>query len=116
MGLRASWIGMALLAAGCLAPTLPLPPPEAPDALVGSEEGMVRLEAVNGALPDAIVVVYNTNQTVPPSERVSGAQADKNGAWRCEIRAQSGDVLRISQEVDGTRSDTLNFQVPTRLR
>lgn len=104
-----------MLAAGCLAPTLPLPPPEAPDASIGSEDGVVRLDA-QGALPDAIVVVYNTNQTVPPSDRVSGAQADKAGAWSCEIRAQSGDVLRISQEVDGTRSDTLNFQVPTRLR
>lgn len=113
MGIRGFWV--AALLAGCLAPTIPLPPPDAPDAFIGDEDGIVRLEAV-GALPDAIVVVYNTNQTVPPSERVSGAQADKAGAWTCEIRAQSGDVLRISQEIDNTRSDTLNYQVPTTLK
>jgi hypothetical protein len=93
-----------------------LPPPDAPDAFVGSEDGLVRLDSATGALPDAIVVVYNTNQTVPPSQRVAGAQADKNGAWTCEIRAIAGDVLRISQEIDNTRSDTLNYQVPTTLK
>lgn len=116
MRVRGSWLGVVLLAVGCLAPTLPLPPPDAPDAYVGEEEGVVRLDGPHGALPEAIVVVYNTNQTVAPSDRVSGAQADKNGAWSCDIRAQSGDVLRIWQEIDGTRSDTLNYQVPTRLR
>lgn len=114
MGTRGFWLG-ALLLAGCLAPTIPLPPPDAPDAFVGEGDGIVRLEAV-GALPDAIVIVYNTNQSVPPSERVGGAQADQAGAWTCEIRAQSGDVLRISQEFDNRRSDTLNYQVPAALQ
>ncbi len=115
MAMRSFWIAVIALA-GCLAPTIPLPPPDSPDAFVGSADGLVRLASKSGALPDAIVVVYNTNQTVPPSERVSGAQADQAGAWTCEIRAMAGDVLRISQELDNTRSDTLNYQVPSTLK
>lgn len=74
------------------------------------------LESNGGALPEAIVVVYNNNASVPPNQRVAGAQADSQGSWSCEIRANPGDLLQITQDVDTTRSDTLNFVVPQTLR
>lgn len=113
---RAVWMGVALALAGCLAPTIPLPPPEAPEAWLGSREGTVRLESDGGALPDAIVIVFNNNPAIPSNDRVAGAQADKTGSWSVEIRANPGDLLQISQDVDNTRSDTLNFVVPQTLR
>jgi hypothetical protein len=63
--------------------------------------------------PNAVVVIYNLrNAAIDPSERVGGAQADGEGTWSSEIRADSGDVLDVVQEVDGTRSPPVSVRVP----
>ena len=93
-----------LLAVACTSPTLPLPPPTAPLISLGTEPDTFKLASVNGAEPNALVVIVNRNEALPRSKRVSGTIADENGSWDATVFAKVGDVLDISQESGTTRS------------
>ena len=92
------------LALGCTSPTLPLPPPTAPLISTGTTPDTVRLASIEGAEPNALIVVVNRNETLPRNRRVTGTIADERGSWDVAVVATIGDVLDISQESGNTRS------------
>ncbi len=94
VGLLALPIAVAL---ACASPTLPLPPPEAPEILAGADADHVDLVAGCGGAEDyATIQIVNTN----PSAAVAGviARATDCGAWNAQVFAHKGDVLDITQE------------------
>lgn len=113
----ASWIRRwlpALAAAvvvACTSPTLPLPPPTTPTITTGSEPDTVHLASVQGAEPNALIIVINRDTVLPKNKRVSGTIADEVGSWDLDVAAKPGDVLDISQESGATRSPTISITV-----
>lgn len=107
-------LGLAALAAGvasCTSPTLPLPPPTLPTISEGSSPGLVALSSTSGVQPSALVIVVNKNESLPREKRVAGTFADDTGSWRLEITASPGDVLDVTQDVDGARSPPTTLSV-----
>jgi hypothetical protein len=88
----------------CVSPTLPLPPPAAPIIATGTEPDTFKLTSVNGAIPNALIVVVNRNEALARDKRVSGTIADANGSWDVIVNAKVGDALDISQESGTTSS------------
>lgn len=99
---RRLWGLLLAICVSCAAPTVPLPPPERPTISASGKPGVIVMSSQRGALPDAIIVIYNPRAAL--NQRISGAQADAEGSWMAEVVAQTGDVLDITQEVAGTRS------------
>lgn len=110
----ATFVGcFVALVAGCASPTLPLPPPMEPDVSAGTDADHVKLSGQCGsAEPAAIIVIVNTDTSVPDDEAVSGAIVDSCGAWDANVYAHAGDYLDITQEIGDTRSQPLVFAVP----
>ena len=102
---------MSALACACVSPTIPLPPPELPTVSAATVPGYVHLLGNRGARANAIVVVYNRNPSVPLDKRVGGAQANGEGTWECDVVATEGDILDVSQDVLGERSDSVTVEV-----
>jgi hypothetical protein len=95
---------LAALALACTSPTLPLPPPASPVISVGSEPDTFKLGSIEGALPNALIVIVNRNEELPPYKRVSGTIADAHGSWTAIVTARVGDLLDITQESGATSS------------
>ncbi len=102
---------VALAMASCTTPTLPLPPPETPFVSAGSAPDTFKLSSLNGAAPNALVLVVNRNEDLPANQRVTGTIADATGSWNVVVIARSGDVLDISQEAGSTRSPGITITV-----
>ena len=102
----------ALLAVSCASPTLPLPPPALPSIATSSTPGRYHLSSERGAEPNAVIIVFNRNPSVPLDQRVSGSQADGAGTWDAEVIASPGDYLDVRQEFGTTRSPPVTVQVP----
>lgn len=101
----------AALVAACTSPTIPLPPPTAPLVTASATPGKYKLSSERGAEPHALIVVYNRNPAVPPSQRVGGAEADDDGSWETEVIATAGDTLDVTQEFGNTRSPPTTVKV-----
>lgn len=111
---------MAALAAaafGCMSPTLPLPPPDAPNETPGSTPGTIHLiGAPNSAEPNAILLIRNNYPN--PAENLSLEQqihstlVATDGSWDATVYAVPGDVLTIWQEFGkNDASPSIDFQV-----
>jgi hypothetical protein len=108
--LVAAAFGLGL--AACLSPTLPLPPPEEPSIGPGTDADHVKLAVpCGGAVPGAIIVIFNSNTTVPPDQAVSGSLVTNCGAWDANVYAHMGDFLTITQEIGTERSQPAVIQV-----
>jgi hypothetical protein len=104
---------LALIAA-CASPTLPLPPPTPPTMVQGEDADHINLFApCGGAEPSALIVVINTNTSVPSDEQVRGVFADAScGSWQIlNVYAHNGDVLNIQQQFGSDVSSVLSTQV-----
>lgn len=95
---------IAALALACTSPTLPLPPPAAPLISTGTTPDTFHLASIDGAEPNALIVIVNRNEDLPRNQRVTGTIADERGSWDANVIAKVGDVLDISQESGSTRS------------
>jgi len=105
-------LGLAVALSACASPTLPLPPPEDPTISPAADADHVKLAVpCGGADPGALIVVVNTNGTVPPDQAVGGAIVDSCGAWDTTIYAHSGDFLDVTQEIGTERSQPAVVQV-----
>lgn len=93
-------ISGAWITPGCLAPTLPLPPPSQPDVEGPTAEGRYML---SGNVQDSSALVQALN---PRLRKTWGQISDDSGAYRFEIEAQVGDEIRLWYEVAGERSGT----------
>ena len=100
-----------VLAASCTSPTLPLPPPALPTVSVGSSPDSFRLRSDRGALPNALIVVINRNETLSRDERVDATLADVEGSWEIGIKGKVGDLVDVSQEDGTARSAPVTVQL-----
>lgn len=86
------------VAGGCLSPTLPLPPPESPDTISLSPEGL--WEVSGSCIEGAEVVVLN-------EETGQGAvfvDRDRRGRYAVSIEGEPCDVLLVSQSLGSEES------------
>ena len=109
---RRTWLlGMAAIAvAGCLAPTLPVPPPSSPEVSAPDTDGIVTVKGGQGsAQTNATITVWNPNL-----EGVKGFSdsARPDGSWEIKLPAQSKQRLLIWQKVGTDTSNTLELTVP----
>ncbi|AKT41049.1 hypothetical protein [Chondromyces crocatus] len=89
-------LAVSLLAgAACLSPTLPLPPPEAPDTIRLSADNPDMWVISGSCYPGAMVTLFNdrTRQGVVIED------TDRNGRFSVTIAAERCDLVLISQEV-----------------
>jgi hypothetical protein len=115
LGASARSLAVGLLVAvagGCASPTLPLPPPMEPSQGPGTDADHVKLTVpCGGADPNALIVIVNTNTTVPGDQAVTGSIVSGCGAWDATPYAHAGDFLDITQEIGTERSPPLVLQV-----
>lgn len=104
-------VAVSGLTLGCTSPTLPLPPPSTPLISAGATTGTFKVSSIEGAEPNALIVIVNRNEDLPRNKRVSGTIADERGSWDTEVVAKVGDVLDISQEAGSTRSPSTTVTV-----
>lgn len=98
-----AWLG--LVAVGCLAPTLPLPPPSRPDIEGPTPDGNVTLTGT--APPTTAVVAENL-----ANGEIRGQRASAEGAYRIVIPALVGDRMALTYREGTDQSDVLFFVVP----
>jgi len=85
---RRGWlVGAALFAAGCLSPTLPLPPPGDPTVSSTDTQGLVRLTGT--VQPESEVFALNRN-----TKLISGQYTD-SGIYDFTIAAKEGDSISL---------------------
>ena len=100
---RRSWLlGAALFGAGCLSPTLPLPPPSDP-TLSSDSQGLVRLSGT--VQPESEVFALNQRTNL-----ISG-QYTASGRYEFTIAAEEQDLLSLWYVHDGAESPPLAFVV-----
>jgi hypothetical protein len=99
-----SWlVGTALLAAGCLSPTLPLPPPSEPSVSSTETLGLVRL--TGSVAPESEVIALNHD-----NDLISG-QYTASGSYDFTIQAQDRDWLSLWYVKDTVESPATDFIV-----
>ncbi|MES1175040.1 MAG: hypothetical protein ABUL62_12015 [Myxococcales bacterium] len=98
---RRSWLlGAALFAAGCLSPTLPLPPPSEPTISASTTEGLVRFRGT--VLPQSEVFALDHNSNL------IGGQHTESGQYDFEMAALPGDSMSfwyVHETVESTSND-----------
>ena len=100
--------GLCLLA-GCLSPSLPLPPPYEPTTTPSSlGPDYVHLDGRN-AEPNATIIVQNN--AAPHDKLGVVAMADPNGNWQCDIWGHKGESLIVSQTIDGQEGPSISFVI-----
>jgi hypothetical protein len=104
-------VGAVTTSLACAAPTLPLPPPAAPQVTsLGQNQYLLRAE--RGAEPHAIVLIYNKDPEVPLSERVYASEANAEGTWEKTITAKPGSFVDIWQDTGNASSPQISIQLP----
>lgn len=98
--------GLALLVGGCLAPTLPLPPPSKPTVAGPDTDGNVEL--TGNVQPNAEVYVRNYAST-----DIYGQITGADGAYDITLPAQVGDQLELWYEIGKDQSPSIVFQIRT---
>ncbi len=97
-------LSAAWLTAGCLAPTLPLPPPTDPEVTGPDAQGLV---TVTGAVePRAFAFVLNAAKN---DGRVQ--QTGDNGFYSFTLPAEVGDEMWLWYTIGGEESPTLVFSI-----
>lgn len=92
------------LAAGCLSPTLPLPPPENPLVSKVDSDGYVTLTGTEGSAQSG-ALVYAFNRATNDGDFQIATQ---NGAYKLRVLARIGDQIAIWQE-DGQETSTSTY-------
>lgn len=101
------FLGAGALLAGCLSPTLPLPPPSPPDV---KQLGQGQYE-LSGSLPMAGTVFVQNDRT----QLVYGETVEQ--LYRFKVSADPGDSMSLWYEASdtsqfyGDRSQTISFQI-----
>jgi hypothetical protein len=102
-----------MAAVGCNSPTLPLPPPDAPQVAEVSTDGLsVNLKGA-GAFPGALVLIFNDEQSVQAGVIVT---ANRQGVYEARVpvnlNAEPRNVLELWQRLGKQDSSVIVFYVP----
>ena len=98
---------LALGASACLSPTLPLPPPGAPEVSAVDKDGNVTLTGTANA--NAVVFAFDDR-----TEGGAIATASSAGGYAMKLAAKTGDTIEVWQEVGGDRSASVIVTVKTK--
>jgi hypothetical protein len=124
--LRAIALAIAVAIAGCLAPTLPIPPPSAPEVSAPDANGEVTVRGEKGAAKAGAIlhVINETGKESDPACQPNAVDAGPcvfgvdtqvldDGSYWTTIRAKHGDSIYVTQTV-GTESSggSQSTQVP----
>ncbi len=104
---RRAWllaVGAASLLGGCLAPTLPLPPPDKPDVFGPDPQGNVTLSGYVPQYALAQAVNLRTGQ-------IAGQATDASGYYEFQLGAQIGDECVFWYNQDTERSPSVPFKI-----
>jgi hypothetical protein len=102
---RRSLLWAGLLALGCYAPTLPLPPPQKPEITL-TESGTFRLRG--GVVPNAQIFALNERNGA-----IDGQQIGSTGFYDFELnQAAGGDLVQLWYQAGTDLSPTTVFQLP----
>jgi hypothetical protein len=93
-----------LLVAGCLSPTLPLPPPSKPTVEGPDEQGMVTLDGYAQANSPAYALNSRTGD-------IRGQITENDGHYNFQIAAEVGDELSFWYSVGTDNSPSIVFQI-----
>ncbi|HVW25794.1 MAG TPA: hypothetical protein VHC69_10510 [Polyangiaceae bacterium] len=97
-----AWAGLGVVAPACLSPTLPLPPPDAPD-VEDLKNGYFRLQ---GALPVYATVLVRNQRT----HRIDGD--GPLNEYNLVVAAESGDTMILWYLTDsGDQSSPIAFEL-----
>jgi hypothetical protein len=90
------------LVLACASPTLPLPPPEAPEQTVVDAQHVNLVGMCGGALPAADIEVQNVSRSDPTTRaQFIGTIASDCGSWEIDkVFAEAGDNLVVTQVYD----------------
>jgi len=95
---------LATMAASCLSPTLPLPPPDLPEAISPPTSNGL-WQVVGNCIPGAFVTVFNPN-TSPPTGTVVEDVA-RAGTYNVAIAGTECQLVWVEQQTeDGTSAQT----------
>jgi len=97
-------LAAALVAAGCLSPTLPLPPPSEPEVTQVSE-GVYRLSG--SVTPRAEVYAFNVRTSF-----IDGQATGDSGEYSFEVQAAPGDAIELWYETRSRESQITEFEIP----
>lgn len=95
---------VALLVGGCLAPTLPLPPPSQP--AVAGPDANGNVELTGSVQPSAEVYVRNY-----ASVRIYGQITGSEGTYDITLPAKVGDQLELWYTSGNDESPSIVFQI-----
>lgn len=102
---RCLMLGVGLLVAGCLSPTLPLPPPDRPDVSAPDAGGLVRLQGV--AVPQAEVIALNHD-----NDAIAGQITGDDARYDFTIKANAGDFIELFYIQGSDESPSVRVTVP----
>ncbi len=100
----------ALVGAGCLSPTLPIPPPDPPDSMHATAAG--HWQVAGDCTPGARVTVLDARTG-------RGAVVEdltRAGRYVVDLEAEACDPAWVMQEVDEERSGQTGFVIGARSR
>jgi hypothetical protein len=116
--LRALLVAVAVGAAACLAPTLPVPPPSAPEVSAPDTNGEVTVKGQKGAAKSGatIYAINETGMESDPACQVNAVDAGPctfgavtraldDGSYDTKLKAKSGDVVYVVQTVGNETSN-----------
>jgi hypothetical protein len=92
------------LVLACASPTLPLPPPEAPEQEVVDATHVKLTAGCGGALQGAQIEVLNQTESDPNNSYGSPTWATDCGSWFVTVFARTNDRLQITQTYGTTLS------------
>lgn len=96
------------LLGGCLSPTLPLPPPSPPEAILATDQqGVYRLQG--SVRPNSLVTAYNLNNGLTFGQRTVG-----DGRYDFLVRGDEGDRMELWYSVGTDESNSVNFELRPR--
>lgn len=81
------WVA-GLCLAGCLSPTLPLPPPGAPEISAPDADGMVRVEGIAATYSE--VIAWNRNTDV-----IAGQVTRESPSYSILMAAEVDDTIEV---------------------
>jgi hypothetical protein len=95
------------LVAGCLSPTLPLPPPDKPDDMSPLVDAPDTWVISGTCLEGALVIVFNENT----GQGAVIEDRDRDGRYEVEIEAQRCDLAWVEQTLGEDESGRTSFVI-----
>jgi len=93
------------LLVGCLAPTLPLPPPSRPEVTTPNAAGMIH---IRGTVRPKAEVFAKNRRTL----KIVGEETDESGKYDLTMQAEVDDQLIVWYTDHGDESDLTEITVP----